>query len=341
MEAIPKYITINGQRLSANQCQLKCSEDLPQWEHDVYTFLTEWFDVSETLKVHTSGSTGKPKLINVPKSACVASALNTGYYFQFQSHQKALICLPAKYIAGKMMLVRAIIWQLDATLIEPKIKLDLPKPTFDFTALTPPQCAANIDELNRLGNIIIGGAPISPSLEEQIMQRTSNAFATYGMTETVSHIALRPLGTSAFTALNGVEIGINKQACLWINAPKLHPAKLQTNDMVSMPSGHSFIWKGRADFVINSGGKKLHPEEIERKVSSAVGLPCLVYGVASKKWGEQPALLIEGDNIPNLEDWLSTHLPKHEQPIRISYLKAFKYTANGKIQRHQTLNQMG
>lgn len=331
------HITLNGKQFDASDCQDQLNHHLPEWEKEVFQFLVNWFDNSDAIQVTTSGSTGRPKTIFVKKSACIASAINTGEFFNFQAGQQALICLPAKYIAGKMMLVRAIVWQLNATIIPPKIELDIPQTSFDFTAMTPQQCAANIKTLNHLGNLIIGGAPVSPSLEEQIMAKTNTAYATYGMTETVSHIALRKLGETDYQTLPSIDISVDHNQCLQIKAPKLHDEPLQTTDVVALTSSTSFAWKGRADFVINSGGRKLHPEEIERKIASATGLNCLVFGQENEQWGQQPALIIEGAESVDLNKKLVAILHKHEMPVQTFYVNAFKRTENGKVQRANTI----
>jgi O-succinylbenzoic acid--CoA ligase len=338
-----KTISLNGQLFDLKKCQKILHTSLSDWEREIFSFLVEWFSDSETIEILTSGSTGTPKLITRQKSALENSAQLTGEFFGFRSGLEILLCLPARFIAGKMMLVRAIVWQLKVTYIEPKIELHIPDRTFFFTAMTPPQAEANLHQLERFSHIIVGGAAITSGLENKLDSLHTSVYETFGMTETVSHIALRKVGESFFTCLPEVHIQRNEKQCLEITAPLLFQGKLSTNDIVDLVSENQFVWKGRADYVINSGGIKISPEEVEKKISPLLSKTFLIAGIPDKKWGEQIILLIESEPIETeqLRVELKKILPKHQVPSRILFLPEFEYTENGKIQRKKTVAKIG
>ena len=178
---------------------IKYSEFFNSVDEAIVSFLLSWFDQSEIIKVQTSGSTGTPSIIELEKSAMRTSATLTLKRFNLSTDELMVNCLPVKFIAGKMMLVRAIVGRLKLKLVKPSNNplKDFPKETIQFTALTPPQLESgipsNLEEINRIETIIIGGAPITPSLQEKILVLHSNCYATYGMTETITHIAVQSL----------------------------------------------------------------------------------------------------------------------------------------------------
>tara|TARA_R110002050_G_scaffold200591_1_gene335554 strand:+ start:105851 stop:106888 length:1038 start_codon:yes stop_codon:yes gene_type:complete len=334
-------ILLNGKRIDLTQAQLILQNDLPEWERDIFEFLAEWFSDSTHISVHTSGSTGKPKIISKSKSTLRNSAQMTGEFFQFQRHQTALLCLPAKYIAGKMMLVRAIVWQLDLIYITPQIELKIPETAIYFGAMTPQQVSKNLANLRGISQLIIGGAPISPSLEKEILNIPPTCFATYGMTETVSHIALRKIKTTPtdYQTLPHIRINTDSRNCLVIEAPKLLSEKIVTNDLVTISSPKSFQWVGRIDHVINTGGVKISPEKVESKIAQYITAPFFIGGVDDEKWGQNVVLLLESNpfELSLLKTQLKEVLSKFENPHSIHFIEKFKRTENGKLQRNETL----
>ena len=336
-------IVLNGERFDLNKSKAMLKNQLPDWEHDIFSFLVDWFSDSSHISVQTSGSTGKPKLISKNKSALINSAEMTGEFFRFEENQMALLCLPAKFVAGKMMLVRAIKWRLRLDYIAPKIQLQIPKKTYFFSAMTPQQMEANLSKLSRITNLIIGGAPIPVALERKLVLLDTNCYATYGMTETVSHIALREISNDpnlVYQVLEGISINTDSRSCLKINAPKLLEESITTNDVVELTSSTSFIWKGRFDNVINTGGVKVFPEIIENKIAHLINLPILIAGVPSVKWGEKIILVIESDilNTTEVSMQLKGILSKTEIPKSIFLVSKFIHTENGKINRKKTLD---
>ena len=334
-------IKLNNRVYNLENAQLKLQDDLPIWEKEIFSFLVEWFSESENITVHTSGSTGAPKLIHRKKKTLQNSALMTGEFFNFQKNQTALLCLPAKFIAGKMMLVRAIVWQLDLFYIEPKIELLIPDMAFQFCAMTPQQVQSNLNNLAKINFLIIGGAPISSNLESQIASLNTSCYATFGMTETVSHIALREINTQnnlLYQALPGVTLITNSKGCLVINAPHLIAHPIVTTDLVKLTSNNSFEWLGRVDNVINSGGVKIHPEILEKKISDIISNPFIITSIPSSKWGEEVIMVIESKfkSDTELQKLLIKRLTKAELPKSIYYTESFSRTENGKINRTKT-----
>jgi O-succinylbenzoic acid--CoA ligase len=337
------YIVLNGVRFDLNKSKSMLMNELPDWERDIYSFLVEWFSESEHISVQTSGSTGKPKIISKKKSTLINSAVMTGKFFHFAENQTALLCLPAKFVAGKMMLVRAIEWGLELDYIAPKIQLQIPEKAYFFSAMTPQQVEGSLSKLGRISNLIIGGAPIPITLEKELVLLDTNCYATYGMTETVSHIALREISVepnSAYQILEGISIKTDTRDCLKIDAPKLLNESITTNDIVELTSPTSFIWKGRYDNVVNTGGVKVFPEVIETKIASIINSPIIITGVPSKKWGDKLILIVETVQLDTeeLSNQLNTILTKTEIPKSIFLVSKFIRTENGKINRKQTLD---
>lgn len=333
-------INLNGSSYNLETSRLKLSDSLPDWEQEIFLFLVDWFSDEDFIIVQSSGSTGVPKKIKTSKQAMRNSALMTGDFFNFKPNDKALLCLPAKFIAGKMMLVRAITWDLNLTYIEPKIEMEIPLKNFTFSAMTPQQVKANLAQLNHINTLIIGGAPIDPELEKELKKTPANSFATYGMTETVSHIAVREikLNNTEFQVLPNITISKDERDCLVINAPKLHDKQLITNDLVDINSPNSFSWKGRIDNVINTGGIKISPEDLEFQIAPYMNQPFFVFGIPDKKWGEQVILILERKKaVPNdLLEKTNALLEKHVQIKKVLTTPKFIRTENGKIQRKET-----
>jgi O-succinylbenzoic acid--CoA ligase len=308
-------------------------------------FKEDWFAEDPIIKVQTSGSTGIPKSIFLSKEHMKSSALATLAYLNISSGSNALLCLPISKIGGIMMFVRAVVADLDLWVVSPssspwgKIK---PEKTFDFTAMVPLQIANSLKELGRAGKIIAGGGPLSSELIDQVKATNSQLWHSYGMTETISHIALRQISPKLspfFETLPGVQLAVNALDCLIIDAPKIGVTNLQTNDIVELISGGRFLWKGRLDNVVLSGGLKFYPEDLEQKV--ALEQNFILAGVANPILGEQLILIIES-KTPLAESKLRQalqNLARLEKPKEVLYLDSFVYTANSKIKRRETLRQ--
>ena len=323
----------------------------------VAVFLNDWFNDKDFLIVQTSGSTGKPKPIELQKEFMKNSAFATGEFFNLPEKTTALLCLSTDYIAGKMMLVRALTlgWELDIVVPDAnplKHEKSLKK-HYNFSAMVPLQLQNSLSNLHKIEKLIVGGGVVSNDLIRRVQGVSTTIFATYGMTETITHIAVKKLNNfqekefisaSDYTILSNVKISVDTRGCLVIEAPKISKEKIITNDVVKLISRTSFQWLGRSDNVINSGGIKLHPEKIEEKLSEIITARFFVIGVADAILGEKLILIIE-NNISSEEEKnlkivvknLKT-LAKFEVPKEIYFVDNFIETATKKIQRKQTLN---
>jgi len=311
---------------------------------DSYSFLKNLLDETETIRVHTSGSTGIPKDISISKKAMLNSAMATGIFFDLPTKTKALHCLSTSYIAGKMMWLRAIHlgWHLD---VVPPNSNPLKGSTlsYNFAAMVPLQAQNSLSELHRIDKLIIGGGPISFSLEQKLIKVKIAIFQTYGMTETITHIAVKKLSDTAknlYTSLPNVKLSIDSRGCLEINAPKVSDKIVITNDLVKLHSDNQFEWLGRIDNVINSGGIKLFPEQIEKRLALYIFKPFFIASLTDSILGEKLILLIESTtkDIDLNDPFFTKVLSKFEIPKEIFFLKEFVYTSNSKIKRNDTLN---
>ncbi|HBH05511.1 MAG TPA: O-succinylbenzoic acid--CoA ligase [Flavobacteriales bacterium] len=312
------------------------------WLRSISDFILEWFDTKSFVSTHTSGSTGIPKTIELPKQTMLESALKTIQYFNFKKGIQAFNCLPAKYIAGRMMLVRSMAGNWNLFIEEPSAAPTIP-PGTDFTALTPPQLSRVISMKSSSGIVLVGGAPVSIGLESRILQaKSTKIYLTYGMTETASHVALRKMNgkdrSPYFTAMPGVKFETNEHQQLIIHADHVRSSPLTTNDVVDLLSDTAFYWKGRLDNVINSGGLKLYPEKIENELGKLISVPFFITAIEHNKWGEAPAIVMENDPKFCL-DWNQTDLSKFEFPEKLIFVRKLIYTASGKIDRKLTLKE--
>ncbi|ELY2011005.1 O-succinylbenzoic acid--CoA ligase [Flavobacterium psychrophilum] len=306
-------------------------------EKPLGSFILDWFDEKTYLEIMTSGTTGIPKIIRIEKQAMINSALATGDFFELKLGDKALNCLPVKYIAGKMMFVRALILGLDLDFVAPSsAPMVGNKNNYDFVAMVPLQVENSLMQLHQIKTLIIGGAKINIDLEKKLIQSKCNAFETYSMTETVTHIAAKRVGEKAFLVLPNISIWQDNRNCLVISAPNLSKKNIVTNDIVELVSEHQFIWLGREDNVINSGGIKLFPEQIEAKLLGKITNRFFVAGIASEEFGEQLLLFIEG-NPYEIEPSIFNDLDKFEKPKQIKFIPSFAETETGKIKRNEVV----
>jgi O-succinylbenzoic acid--CoA ligase len=332
---------LNGYHLNADDlCRVAYSfiKEGEDFEKPVGDFILDWFDGKEFIEMKTSGSTGKPKKIRVEKQAMVNSALATGDFFNLEAGNTILNCLSVNYVAGKMMFIRAFILGLEMDFVAPSSNpLELIEKQYDFTAMVPLQAMNSIDLLHNFKTIIIGGSSVSAALEKKLKPIKANIYETYGMTETITHIAARKLGEKAFTTLPNVVLSKDENNCLLIHASAISDEIIHTNDIVELISENKFVFLGRFDNVINSGGIKLIPEQIEAKILPFITNRFFVTGKEDKELGEHLVLVVEGEEHPiNLEK--ITTLDKYEKPREVIFINKFKETATGKIIRKETLS---
>ena len=327
-----------------------------EFETKVLDFIKEWFSESKTVKIQSSGSTGIPKVFYVEKSKMLNSAEMTCDFLGLKEGNLALLCLPIEYISGKMMVVRSISRKLKLKIAPTSLNpLENNNEEIDFCAMTPLQVENSLDKIHWIKNLIIGGASVSETLKQKIQESltkkekgfeslslTNNfqpkVFETYGMSETLSHIALKqifPNPEDWFTVFEGVEISLDERDCLKIFAPKLNSEVLQTNDLVEINDIKQFRFLGRIDNVINSGGAKIFPEELEKLVKKEIPNEAVFLGIQDEKLGQKLVLVIEGESnenlkfkIHNLKFQKSFHKPKE-----IIFVEQIPRTPNGKVSR--------
>ena len=334
-------------------CLGKEGED---YEIEIGDFLLDWLDASDVVQVNTSGSTGIPKKINLEKKHMVNSALATGAFFNLAEGTKALHCLPTGFIAGKMMLVRAMVLGWEIQLVAPNAQpMQSVKGVYDFGAMVPLQVENSLDTLDQIGTLIVGGAPMSGELKSKLTGIPTHVYETYGMTETITHIAAKRVSTKKvnegesnltnnFKALPKVSFSVDQRGCLVIKAPHVSEQEVVTNDIVRLFSKSEFEWLGRFDNVVNSGGIKLIPEQIEFKLSTLLTKRFFVTGIPDATLGQKLVLVVEDEeDISILQEKIKKlpSLGKYEMPKQIYTLPNFVETGSGKVNRGETLRALG
>ncbi|MDY9918423.1 O-succinylbenzoic acid--CoA ligase [Porphyromonadaceae bacterium NLAE-zl-C104] len=319
--------------------------DKSTFRRQLYLFLKEWFSNSPTLRLHTSGSTGKPKKIVVRKEQMLQSAKSTCGFFGLGKGDRALLCLPLEYIAGKMMVVRALYAGLDIYPVEPcghpLAHTDIP---FDFAAMVPLQVYNSLQteeekrRLSRIKHLIIGGGAIDQTLERELKMFPNAIYSTYGMTETLSHIALRRISgaqaSSYYTPLPTVGLALSEDNRLIVDAPLVTNEPFITNDIAELRPDSSFRIIGRIDNVINSGGIKIQIEEVEQVLQPHITGNFAITSIPHPKLGEAIILMIEQSDDPGyVEKAIRQLLPRHQQPLLIHIVETIPQTGNGKTDR--------
>ena len=313
-------------------------------------FLNEWNSDSPKVLVHTSGSTGKPKPMWVEKEKMLNSARVTCDFLGLKPGDTALLCMPLDYIAGKMVVVRAIERHMRLVCVKPSgHPLASVEPT-TFAAMVPLQVYNSLKvpeekaKLMRIRHLIIGGGAIDAELASELRDFPNQVWSTYGMTETLSHIALRRLnGEDAsewYTPFDGVEISKDEEDSLVINAPLVHDGVLKTNDRVEMRTDditgkRQFRVLGRKDNVIDSGGIKIQIEDVERRLKPCLPMQFMITKAPDRKFGEIVVLLYEGNNLSpdHLLDLCAKVLPAYWVPKRFVNVARLPMTGTGKPAR--------
>lgn len=304
-------------------------------------FIDEWLAPSHCIMAHTSGSTGQPKPINLLKSDMLISARATLSFFGLGSVSTLLLPLSQTYIAGKMQIVRAL--EGDCHLIaeppsnHPFHSLEKERvSSSSMIAIVPSQIEGLMASpvFSRISVILIGGAQIPTRLESKLVEAGANAWASYGMTETCSHVALRKLGGELYHPVKGFSFSTDSRGCLVISSSAMSFGTLTTNDMVELTPSGSFKFLGRYDNVINSGGYKIHPEQVERMLQSALppGLKAYVTSRPSDRWGEEAVVVTDWNGLT------MSHLsaiPSIMRPKEILVREKIQLTSSGKIIREK------
>jgi O-succinylbenzoic acid--CoA ligase len=352
-------IWINGRFILLEDILKKNESGKTDFEVNTFEFIDEWISGKLDFTLKTSGSTGAPKDIVLTRDQMVASAILTQRALQLQSNAACLLCIDPRYIGGKMMLVRSFVIGMKLFALEPaanplqNIPID---ESINFTALVPYQVKSILGSkhphiLNNFENIIVGGAPLDEETIHHLQLYQTNFYATYGMTETVSHVALQKLNgvnkKNYFQTLQGIELRKDDRGCLAIKAPYLL-GEIITNDLVELIEHDKFMWLGRWDNVINTGGVKVIPEKIEaaiEKVFLSLDLHSrfFIIGKDDSVLGQKILLVIEGES--HSPEKLNQAIALLRQEVSLSYelpkeiwsSREFIQTESGKINRYRSL----
>lgn len=351
MNLFPKHIRLFGARVLVEEFIQKPHK--PGAEKELSGFLKEWYALADFVEVKTSGSTGTPKIIRLKKEFVAESAQRTLQFFQLKKDERILHCLPLKYIAGKLLAIRAILGELDLILVEPTTEFSfLKNEKFCFAAMVPNQVAkilntkANPGELlENIEQLLIGGSAIPASLERDLQKVSTACYSSYGMTETATHIALRKInGVDSdgwYHCLENINVGLSAENCLKIFMPGLAEQPLQTTDLVELKDEKTFRILGRSDNVIISGGIKFSPEQIEKKMEPFLAEPFLISSLPHESLGEQLVLVVEGKESEVVRNQIKKiclqYLKKFEQPRQIVFVSEIPRNENGKFNRRMLL----
>ncbi len=332
-------------------------------------FLNDWNNNRSVIEVHTSGSTGVPKKIFVEKQRMISSAMMTCSYLNLSSTDTALLCMPLDYIAGKMMVIRSLVCGMKLISVNPSSHpLSNLTESPSFAAMVPMQvyCSLQVEHERKLlmgiKNLLIGGGAVDKKLSEVLKSFPNAVWSTYGMTETLSHIALRRLsGSDAsdyYTPFSNISVSLNDKSCLCIEAPNLCQQVLVTNDVAefSETDSRQFRILGRIDNVIDSGGIKIQIEDIEEAIHDKLDIEFAITKQPDEKFGETIAILIKFDNLPDnaftdkheyeedcpiskkvmqIKDTLMHILPKYWIPRQYYVCSRIPHTGTGKIARKE------
>ncbi len=317
---------------------------LQVWEREIFEFIKEWLDDSLYIKANTSGTTGVPKLIKLSKQEMRESANSTVDFFGLRRKDSVLLCLSPLYIAGKMMIVRALEYELNLIYCEPLIdSLKRVEQDVKFCAMVPYQVSKLFGEcpqlFSKIKSLIIGGGAINSALNMKLQAINTHCYATYGMTETMSHIALKRINgdkDNAYICLPKIYVSTDDRGCLIINYRGIQ--NIVTNDLVDVVNNKCFVWKGRYDNVINSGGIKFIPEVLEHKVSDIIDDRFIFSSISDSLLGYKLILIIESleysaNKMSFLWKELNNRLEKYEVPKHIYFVSKFEETSSGKIIR--------
>lgn len=321
------------------------AENCPPALWDLYLFLEKWFDASPVITVHTSGSTGTPKELVVRKDRMMQSARLTCEFLNLQAGDTALLCMNLRYIGAMMVVVRSLVAGLNLIVrpasghplsdIEEPLRFAAMVPLQVYNTLRVPEEKARLEQTDIL---IIGGGAVDDTLEAEISALPTAVYSTYGMTETLSHIALRRLnGETAskhYYPFPSVELSLSVESTLVVKAPLICGEVLQTNDIACIYPDGSFTIAGRKDNVINSGGIKIQAEEMEKRLRPFIPVPFVVTSVPDPRLGQALTLLIAGQvDVRELESKLQTVLDAYHRPRHIFMTESIPQTENGKTDR--------
>ncbi|WP_185871436.1 AMP-binding protein [Blattabacterium cuenoti] len=318
------------------------------WKNSIFSFLKNWYDNKPILS-STSGTTGVPKIISLRKEHMYQRAIKTVEFLKLKKKGiKGLLCLSPDFIASKMFLIRAIIFKWKICCIPPSSNpLKNIKENFDIASMVPIQVFYSLKHLNNIKIVLIGGSSISNFLEKKLQNIPTVCYATYGMTETSGHIAIKKINglnkSNFYKSFHDVSLSVDHRNCLGIFSPCCMDSFFQTNDIVHMISKNTFTWIGRYDNIINSGGIKIIPELIEKEINFLIpyGRRFFISSVSDKILGEKIILIIEGDPFPLcIPDAIFNGKKKHFKPKNIFFVSHFTDNLLDKFKRKEIIKKI-
>lgn len=318
------------------------------WQNEIAAFVNEWNSKAVSFSMHTSGSTGTPKIIQHSRDAIIQSALRTNQFFKLDSTSVFFLCLPVQHIGGRMMLIRALVAKAKIVCVAPAsnpLSVGVFSWPITFAAFTPMQCFDMLQHqqsatlFSSIHHVIIGGGKISDALLTLLNDMPNAIYETFGMTETISHIALRsiaPFKENFFQCLEGISVATNEDSLLQIKVE--NQDAISTNDIVEILDSTRFRWLGRQDEVINTGGKKVFAHQIESKLQSQFSVSFFVTAVNDDKFGQRVVLVLESQEVAeSLTKSSFETLSNYERPKSIFVLKRFEYSALGKLLKKSSI----
>ncbi|XOV94754.1 MAG: AMP-binding protein [Bacteroidota bacterium] len=340
MNLVFKNEKLTSTEIRTRESFKKISED---YEFQVINIVKNWYSDDDYMEFMTSGSTGISKVIRLSKDQMRESSMATMAYLDPDKQvTHALLCISSSFIGGAMLIIRALLHEIDLIIQKPNASPTIPLNTKCLVSMVPLQVMNSlnhdISSLDGIHTLLIGGAPLSEKYLNILRSRKINAFVTYGMTETASHIALRSVNEtdSYYKVLGDTEISIDDRQCLKIRGSITNNVWIQTNDLVEIKDERSFIWIGRNDLIINSGGYKVNPETVEMILGEVIKNPLLIIPEEDELLGQKVILLIESENPLKIDDSIFKRLHPYTKPKRIEFVKSFVYTPSGKIDRIKT-----
>jgi O-succinylbenzoic acid--CoA ligase len=341
---------LQGDRLLAWAEDLRRNEATIEWSLALHDLIVELVTRRRPLIMHTSGTTGLPRPIRVKRTDLRASSALTQRTFGLKPGDRVLHCLPCEFVAGKMMVVRAMLLDLDLHIIDPRGSVLDHLGTddrFAFAAMVPLQLhRALLEDRTRVeeqfDRILLGGGPVSIALAQDVSELRTRVDQGYGSTETATHVALRRLNAhepeTHFTAIGDVHFGRDPRGCLVVYTPHLSTHQHVTNDLVELMDDRRFQWLGRYDNVILSGGKKIFPEQLEARTASLLPFPHYFTATPDDVLGQAVMLVVETELpqeevLPEVMETLTATLHPHEWPRRVQALRRIQRTSGGKIIR--------
>lgn len=354
MASANKKITINNQIFSTDEILEAKLSNFSEYDAKVLSFCQKWISGQDSFSIFTSGSTGKPKEIIISRKQMLISAKSSISALNLKPEYTALSCLSVESVGGMMMIVRAFVSGMSLIIMNPVANpfLEISQ-KIDFTALVPLQVfeilknPVSLGKLNNLKVLIIGGAEISVRLQTAIEKLCPDIYHTYGMTETLSHIALKKLNgpdkSDYFSLLDSVKISLDQRGCLIINAPVTNFQDIVTNDLVRIISPDTFLWIGRIDNAVNSGGIKIQLEKIEKAIEKAMYELSAEYRfflstIKDEKFGNLIIAVFEGQEFSddfeeNFIEKLKDSLSRYEIPKKFYFIDKFILTKSSKIDK--------